>query len=161
MQATSVEESVARLVAIEAIKQVKSRYLRAMDEKDWALMASVFSVDAIFGPFPPSKIVHHGRDAIVQFLSTSMATVVSVHQGHTPEITITSPTTATGVWAMTDYVQFGENDKGAVGLVGYGFYRERYVCVDEQWYIDELSLPRIRVDALPGGYGFNLAADTT
>jgi hypothetical protein len=150
----TLQQSVARLEAIEAIKQVKARYLRAMDEKDWALMSTLFTDAAVFGPFPPSVAVHRGSKAIVDFLATSMKTVVSVHQAHTPDITLTSTTTATGIWSMTDYVQFGENDDGAVGLVGYGFYHESYVLHEGRWLIDSLTLPRIRLDPLPGGFGF-------
>ena len=31
---------------------------------------------------------------------------LSLHQGHHPEITLTSPTTATGIWYLQDVVFF-------------------------------------------------------
>jgi hypothetical protein len=36
------------LLAIEQIKQLKARYFRCMDTKDWAGLRSVFCDDAVF-----------------------------------------------------------------------------------------------------------------
>ena len=39
---------IERLTAIEEIKQLKARYFRCMDTKDWAGLQAVFSDDAEF-----------------------------------------------------------------------------------------------------------------
>jgi len=39
-------DATHKLVETEANKQVKARYARAVDTKDWDLLASVFSPDA-------------------------------------------------------------------------------------------------------------------
>ena len=52
-----------------------------------------------------------------------------MHQVHAPEIELTSPTTARGVWALEDVVRFGPG----VNLRGYGHYTETYEKVDGQW----------------------------
>lgn len=38
------------------------------------------------------------------FISERLATAVSVHHGHMPEISIADDSNATGVWAMYDWV---------------------------------------------------------
>ena len=60
-----------------------------------------------------------------------------------PEIEITSPTTATGIWAMLDILQ----EPGGENLVhGWGHYHETYERIDGRWYIKTLRLTRLRVD---------------
>jgi hypothetical protein len=60
-----------------------------------------------------------------------------------PEIDITSPTTATGIWAMEDILQIpgGENR-----VQGWGHYHETYERIDGRWRIKTLRLTRLRVD---------------
>ncbi|MGH6739732.1 MAG: nuclear transport factor 2 family protein [Bradyrhizobium sp.] len=41
-------DAVAKLIAIEEIKQVKARYFRLMDTRDFDGMADVFCRDAVF-----------------------------------------------------------------------------------------------------------------
>lgn len=77
--------------------------------------------------------------------------VTSVHHGHTPEITLTSETTATGVWAMEDRLCFTKGSDSEY-LHGYGFYHEEYRQVDGRWLISYGRLERLRVDASPGFY---------
>ena len=49
-----------------------------------------------------------------------------MHQVHAPEITLTSDTTATGVWALEDVVRLAPG----VNLNGRGHYHETYEKVD-------------------------------
>ena len=57
---------------------------------------------------------------------------------HTPEIELTSATTARGIWALQDVVRFGPG----VTLVGYGHYHETYEKRDGAWRIKSLHLTR-------------------
>ena len=71
----------------------------------------------------------------------------TVHLVHAPEISLTSMTTARGVWAMNDLVRL----LPAVTLHGYGHYHETYEKLDGQWRISSSRLTRLREDiALPG-----------
>ena len=45
-----------------------------------------------------------GWQAIVSYLAASDPAKVTVHQGHMPEIEFTGEDTATGIWAMFDWV---------------------------------------------------------
>jgi uncharacterized protein (TIGR02246 family) len=137
-----------RLTDIEAIKQLKARYFRLMDQKQWDEWAMVFSRDAhLF--VPEGNVDEHGRDAIARAVSGFLEGVRTVHQGHMPEIEITGDDTARGTWAMFDYVEFPPDAAGArVGLQGYGHYTEEYRREDGEWRIASLHLSRLRVDAL-------------
>ena len=70
----------------------------------------------------------------------------TVHQVHAPEIELTSPTTARGVWALEDVVRFGPG----VNLRGYGHYTETYEKVDGQWLFTSSTLTRLREDVFNG-----------
>ena len=71
-----------------------------------------------------------------------MAGAVTVHQGHTPEIEVTSATTATGTWALNDIVIW----PNGMRLDGYGHYHETYEKVDDGWRIKSSKLTRLHVD---------------
>jgi len=133
---------VQRLLDIEEIKQLKARYFRGMDTKQWDAWGQVFTSDAVM-EIPEANMIVTGRDEIVKAVSTVLVGTTTVHHGHMPEIEITSPTTATGIWAMEDYVDWGA-DGGA--FRGYGHYHETYEKVDGQWRITSSTLTRLRED---------------
>ena len=140
----SVEET---LWEIEQIKQLKARYFRLLDTRDWKGWRLLFTEDCEFRPVedPPTVIV--GRDDFVGFVQAGITPGVSVHHGHMPEITAVGPTTAVGVWAMYDYVEAKPEDHPGLWLQGYGHYHETYRKeADGQWRISTLRLTRIRVD---------------
>ena len=70
-----------------------------------------------------------------------------MHHGHMPEIEITSPTTARGIWAMQDFLQMPEGSPlGMKSMVGWGHYTETYELVGGEWKIKTLVLTRLRRD---------------
>ncbi len=141
-------DPLQRLVDIEEIHQLKARYFRLMDTKDWVAFGGLFTADAVMDT---DGFVHQGPDAILEFLPKILEGVVTTHHGHMPEITITGPDTATGIWAMFDYLTF-PGDGPPKGLRGYGHYHEEYRRVDGTWRIQHLVLTRLRVDPLEGGF---------
>jgi len=140
-----------RLAAIEDIKALKARYFRAMDTKDWDAFAGVFTAYAAIdmseelSAGPGRDPVVRGREQVVAFVRGAIDAVTTVHHGHMPEITVTSATTATGIWAMEDMLRWPE---GATirTLHGFGHYHERYERVDGHWLIAQTRLTRLRVD---------------
>jgi hypothetical protein len=139
------------LVDIEAIKQLKARYFRFMDQKKWDEWAMVFAEDAHL-VVPEGAVDERGRAAVVASVSGALEGVRTVHHGHMPEIEITGSDTARGTWAMFDYVEFPPRANGErVGLQGYGHYTEEYVREDGEWRIASLHLSRLRIDPLGGG----------
>jgi uncharacterized protein (TIGR02246 family) len=126
---------------LEAIKQLKARYFRTMDTKDWDGMRQVFTDDVVMDTTASGGNVITGADEFIAFLRQALDGAVTVHQGHMPEIEITSPTTATGIWALEDWVRWE-----AGGLHGFGHYHETYEKTDGQWRIKSSTLTRLRMD---------------
>ena len=129
---------------IEAIKQLKARYFRTMDTKDWAGMRAVFSDDVVVDTTGSGGNVVTGADDFMVFLRGSIEETITVHHGHMPEIEVTSATTATGVWAMEDMLRMPDGRE----MHGYGHYHETYEKVDGAWRIKTLTLTRLRVDVV-------------
>jgi len=149
--ARSDAELLRQLADLEDIKRLKARYFRALDRKEWDAFGSVFARDAVL-EVPEANMVERGRDAIVASVSAAVAGTRTVHHGHMPEIEITGPDTARGIWAMFDYVEWPPSETGdRRGLQGYGHYLEEYVREDGEWRIGRLHLARLRVD--PFGRG--------
>jgi hypothetical protein len=80
-------------------------------------------------------------------LEPTLRDVVTVHHGHMPEIEITSPTTATGIWAMEDHLRFPPGAR-LRELHGYGHYHETYVKLEGEWRIQSTKLVRLRLDVV-------------
>lgn len=112
----------ADLVEIEAIKQLKARFCRLLDTKQWAAWRAIFTDDFLSDTSEAGGKVIDGADEFVAFTRKSLRNQATVHQVHAPEIEITSATTARGVWALEDVVRFGPG----INLRGYGHYTETY-----------------------------------
>jgi hypothetical protein len=153
-------DSLAKLIAIEEIKQLKARYFRLMDTRDFDAMARVFCRDAIFDCSEGSRIlpvggpwrgdigpVTRGRDAIMTWIRESFRNRTSVHHGHCHEVTIDSETEAHGIIAMEDYIR--GVDREAKLLHAAGHYHERYRFEDSAWRIAETKLTRLFSDKTP------------
>lgn len=134
----------AVLLAIESIKQLKARYCRYLDSKDWNAWRAIFADDFVSDTSEAGGKVIQGADEFVAFTRKALGrpAQATAHQVHAPEITLTSATTARGVWALQDVVRFGPG----VSLVGYGHYHETYERVAGQWVIKSSKLTRLRED---------------
>lgn len=127
---------------VEAIKQLKARYFRLMDTKDWDGFRDVFTDDVVIDTSIDGGGVVQGRDEFVSFLRGVIGDVITVHQGHMPEITVTSPTTATGTWALDDRLWWPEGSP-LRHMHGFGHYHETYEKIDGGWRIKTLRLTRL------------------
>jgi hypothetical protein len=128
---------------VEAIKQLKAQYFRTLDTKDWDAMRQVFTDDVVMDTTAsPGGAVVSGADEFMVFLLGMIGDVITVHHGHTPEIELTSATTATGVWAMEDMLRWPDGRE----MHGYGHYHETYERLEDGWRIKTLTLTRLRVD---------------
>lgn len=130
---------------LEAIRQLKARYFRHLDTKDWPALRQVFADDVVVDTTDAGGSVVTGADAFVAALQRLLDGVLTVHHGHMPEITLTSATTATGIWAMEDLLRFPDGSE----LHGWGHYHETYAKADGTWRITTLRLTRLRVDHVP------------
>ena len=111
---------VDQLGAIEAIRQLKARYFRLMDEKRWDEWADVFTDDAVIVTTDdaPGMEPIIGGAAFVAFLSPILEGVITCHHGHMPEIELLSHDRARGIWAMFDRVDHPA--RGRQGGAGQG-----------------------------------------
>jgi uncharacterized protein (TIGR02246 family) len=127
---------------VEAIKQLKARYFRTMDTKDWAGMRAVFTDDVVMDTTASGGGIVTGADEFVSFLQATLDGAVSAHHGHMPEIEVTSPTTARGIWALQDVIIWPDGTR----LHGYGHYHETYAKDDAEWRIASSTLTRLHMD---------------
>ena len=95
------------LADIEAIKQLKARYFRFLDLKRWDEFGQLFTEDGHLDASDdvPDAVVT-GRAAIVDVVRGGVGEAITLHHGHMPEIEITGPGRARGIWAMEDYLEF-------------------------------------------------------
>jgi hypothetical protein len=132
---------------LEAIRQLKARYCRFLDAKDREGWRSVFADDLMVlldmavstgGADPMTAPPVEGADTFVPMVLASLENAATMHHCHTPEITLTSPDTATGIWAMEDWIVFGNGNE----LHGAGHYHETYEKRAGAWRIKTLHLTR-------------------
>ncbi len=147
-------DPLARLLAIEDIRQLKARYFRTLDMRDWAAMGQVFCRDALFDcreGFVTTALdgttsgsagpLTRGREAIMAWISDAFANQTSCHHGHAHEVTLLGADEAEGIVAMEDYI-FGP-DRQTLVLHAAGHYHERYRIEDGAWRIAETRLTRL------------------
>jgi ketosteroid isomerase-like protein len=127
---------------VEAIKQLKARYFRLMDTKDWEALVSVFTDDVEVDVSGEGGGITRGANEFLSFLRTVIGNAITVHHGHTPEIELTSPTTATGIWALEDRLWWPEGGPFS-SMHGFGHYHETYEKTDAGWRIKSLRITRL------------------
>jgi hypothetical protein len=125
---------------IEAIKQLKYRYMRGIDEKLWSQIEQCFTENATCA-YSGGKYAFEGRDAIMKFLTESMdrPSFLSSHRVSQPEISLTSESSAVGIWALEDYVI---DTQHGLTIHGGAFYRDEYVKPDGEWKIQHTGYTR-------------------
>jgi hypothetical protein len=148
------DDRIQELLDIEAIKQLKARYFRFLDTKEFGKMRPLFTEDAslyfdddaqFFGGAPGGKATPEG---VISRLTEYLGPAQSVHHGHMPEIEVLGDGKARGIWAMVDYVEF-RSEPHRQGIEGYGHYHEEYRKEDGVWKISSMRLTRLRIDGLP------------
>jgi len=151
-------DTIDHIIAIEQIKQLKARYFRLMDTRDWDGFAAVFAADAVFDlsevnsvfnpvtrrwhPAFDGKNVFTGREAILAMVRAALDGMISVHHGCMPEIEITGETTARGIWAMRDTIYNAPGSREFY-MEGYGHYHEQYVRSGAGWVIKHIKITRL------------------
>jgi len=134
---------------IEAIRQLKARYVRFGDTQQWDGFAELFTEDCeyVFDVMPRKSqsdpIAGHivGLDNFLSGMSAWMAGLKTVHQIYSAEIVLTAPDRAEGIWGMHDYL---EMPNGV--FKGWGHYHEVYVKRDGRWKIQRTQTTRLRYE---------------
>ena len=155
----TIARTERNLVHAEAIRTLKARYFRNMDQRDWVAMDDVFAEDAVMDmrsemvaladagmAVDPQGGLIEGREAILKAMSGALVGTITVHHGHMGEIDILSETDAEGIWPMRDIILMPEGSP-VRQLRGYGHYHERYRRVAAgEWRIAHLRLNRLLVE---------------
>ena len=127
---SELEKRIRVMEDIEAIKKLKAKYFRCVDKKLWEEMETVLTEDAV-ADYGMGIELLQGRKAIMEFLKKNLDrdSMISVHQGHNPEIEITSDTTARGVWVLNDRLII----QTIATSSGWRYYEDEYVKVNGEW----------------------------
>ena len=136
---------------VEAIKQLKARYFRTMDTKDWAGMRQVFTDDVIVDTTASGGGIVTGADAFVEFLQATLDGAVTVHHGHMPEIDVTSPATATRDLGAPGRHSLARRDPPCTGTATITRPTAKSAA---EWRIASSTLTRLHMDlrgTVPGG----------
>lgn len=137
----------ADLAEIEAIKRLKYRYLRCLDQKLFDDIVDCFTEDAT-ASYGGGAYAFEGRDAIVAFLRDSMGSegFLSSHRCSHPEIDLIGESAATGTWALDDTVIHLDFN---VVIRGAAFYEDEYVKADGAWRIRRTGYRRTFEEIAP------------
>lgn len=126
---------------IEAVKQVKYRYLRALDTKRWDEFADTLT-DDVQGDYGSSVGEEHhftNRVDLVNYMRKSLGpAVITEHRVTHPEITVTGDE-ATGAWYLQDRVIVADFN---FMLIGAAFYRDTYRRTEDGWKISATAYDR-------------------
>jgi hypothetical protein len=137
------------------ITNLKARYFRLCDSKKFEELNKVLDENAVvdltgaisrdeFESFDPKirrlfslgdGLKLDGLGNISRFYSFALGDMLTVHFGHTPEIKLTSASTARGSWVLED-VAFDRLPPHRKVRRGFGMYLDQYEKKDE-WKIVE------------------------
>ena len=129
---------------IEAIKQVQGQYGRAVDTKDWDLLRPTVTDDFDCDTGSSGRGATKGLEAFIARVSTNPA--VTIHHAVLPEIKLTSPTTATGIWAAHLFAKIPDGS----AIDSYGHYHNTYEKVGGSWRLSSLKLVWLHREMRPG-----------
>ncbi len=124
-----------------AICNVKARYCRCLDTKDWGGYAACFTADVVIDTTGSGGPRYEGREQAVADIRASIGEAITTHHVHSPEIVIDGDT-ASAIWAMQDRNLW----PGGRKLLGFGHYHERYRREEGEWKIAESRLTRLNME---------------
>ncbi len=132
-----LEQRIARLEAIDAIKQLKAKYFFACDNKQADVVRGCF-VDG-------DMVIDYGRvgsftkadDMVAIYTKYACEPhIVEMHHAQNPQIKISSETQASATWGL--YYYMIDTRRHTVTQLG-GFYEDEYRCVDGEWKISKTT----------------------
>lgn len=133
----SLEQRIARLEAIEAIRQLKHRYLASCDAKNPSAMRACFvdgSVHIDYGPVG----VFDNADAVVKIFTElgCHPHILEMHHGSNPQIEVRNETQAHATWSL-HYQQINTQTHMLTQLGAV--YEDEYVLTAQGWRISRTT----------------------
>jgi bile-acid 7alpha-dehydratase len=139
----ALEKEIQKINDIEEIKALKGKYFRCLDGKLWDELETTLSPNIVTS-YSDGKLVFKSPKEVTGYLRKVMPIEeISMHMGHTPEITIESDTIAVGKWYLEDKLIFTDGKYKGAGVNGGAFYTDKYEKIDGKWYILETGYVRI------------------
>ena len=139
-------DPVQKLIEYHELHQLKARYFRYWDGKEFDKWLDQFTEDATFEVAmtlhsAPHEVVltARGKAEMRDTMIAMNAETRTVHRGHTPEFDLISDTEAAGIWAMDDIIE-----RKDMTINGSGYYHETYRKVDGKWRFASIRLTRLR-----------------
>jgi hypothetical protein len=139
---------IERLVAVEDIRVLCARRNRYSDAKEWD------ALEALHAP------EHHSSNDFAPPWTSAAETIANtrailervhvVHQSYSPEITVESPSKASGVWGMTVIAEWTQEDEQH-WYIGVGYLFETYEKRDGKWLFTSRRETLNFVKRSPGG----------
>ncbi len=127
---------MSTLEDIAAIGQLKYRYLRTLDTKQWDDFTDCFLAEATADY---NGLVFDDREALVAFMRKNMGEgMLTQHQVHHPEIEVDGDT-ATGRWYLQDRVIV---EAFRFMMEGAAFYEDRYRRTPDGWRVEHTGYRR-------------------
>lgn len=135
-----VDRRLRQLEDIHAITQLKHRYFRLLDHKQWDELRQCFTED-VESHYESGHYQFRGVDALMTFLSESLDGLTeggrfALHLGHHPELELTGPDTARGRWTL--HAPIVDRSEGRVGRQD-SFYQDEYRREDGIWRISRIG----------------------
>lgn len=129
-----------------AIAELKYRYVRYLDTKQWDALRDLLTEDAT-ASYGGGAYVCDGREEMIDFLVTNMGseTMHSSHRVGQPEIEV-SGDSATGRWALSDTVL---DVTLGVLISGAAYYEDTYVRRGDRWLIASTGYRRLYEYLIP------------
>ncbi|MDD5095810.1 MAG: nuclear transport factor 2 family protein [Dehalococcoidia bacterium] len=148
---TTLQQRIERLEDIEAIKDLKRRYIFSIDMGRYDDAIDTFTEDAIidYGVFG----LYKGREALRRYLVsdvTRQRSRPSIHHLHSPLIEFTNDTLARGIWELQAMAQPTTVDK-AYWMAGY--FTDEYVKENGQWKQNKLEITWQIITEYEKGWG--------
>lgn len=136
----NLEQRLARLEAIEAIRQLKARYLDACDQKQPEQVRRCFVDGEMVIDYDRVGVLRNA-DALADLFTRFGCEphVVEMHHAQNPQISVEGPDHASGRWGL--YYHLIDTRADRVTQLG-GYYEDEYRRVDGEW---KISATRFRV----------------
>jgi len=133
----NLEQRVARLEAIEAIKQLKAKYFLACDNKQPAVVRSCFVNGNMVIDYGRVGSFSNADDMVAIYTKYACGEhIVEMHHAQNPQIEILSNTQARASWGL--YYYMIDTHQNSVTQLG-GLYEDEYRCVEGEWKISSTS----------------------
>ena len=128
-------EAAAESPDVVAIRRLKAAYITHLNAKDWPRLGELFIEEASVS-YENGESQYEGRDAILDYLITSVGHLEALHVASNDRIELRGPDRAAGQWDL----RFQWHDPwDNTYLRGEGTYFDEYVRTDDGWRISFTS----------------------